>query len=392
MTVGRAEDCDLQILHPSVSRRHARIHAGPPLTVEDLGSSNGIRIDGELVTRQQRPVRPGQVVEIGAAMVVFQGIAEADAPAPKPPGKIDLDRFVALIAKSQLPVVILGETGSGKEVMAERIHATSSRASGPFVKLNCAAFPEALLESELFGHEKGAFTGATQAKPGLIESADRGTLLLDEIGEMPAAAQATVLRVLESHEVRRVGGLRSFPVDVRILSATNRDLEALVAEGRFRQDLFYRLNGVSVVVPPLRERRQQIVAIARDLLARAAAQAGTAPPKLTRSAEATLVHHAWPGNVRELRNVIQRALVVSDGQPIDSHHLLLGEGVAVSETSSLGDQLSAYEKDQILRALESSQGNQTRAAALLGMSRRALINRLEAYGLPRPRKGVGVKS
>jgi transcriptional regulator with PAS, ATPase and Fis domain len=270
--------------------------------------------------------------------------------------------------------------------MAERIHCTSRRASGPFVRLNCAAFPEALLESELFGHEKGAFTGATQAKPGLVETADRGTLLLDEVGEMPPNTQVALLRVLEAREVRRVGSVQPFAVDVRVISATNSDLEASVAAGRFRRDLLYRLNGVTIVVPPLRERRSEILPLARELLGRAAAATGMKAPPLTSAAEGALVAHAWPGNVRELRNVIERALVVSEGAPIDEYHLLLGEAPARPKASSLGERLSDYEREQIIQALAKTHGNQTQAAELLGLSRRALIKRIEAYGLPRPRK------
>jgi transcriptional regulator with PAS, ATPase and Fis domain len=391
LVIGRSEDCDIQILHPAISRRHARIDAGPPLRIEDLGSSNGVRVDGELVSKAAREVRPGQMLEVGAAVVVVQAPAASGPPRPKIPpsaetARIDFDRFTTLVARSHLTVLILGETGAGKEVMAERIHRTSPRASGPFVRLSCAAFPETLLESELFGHEKGAFTGAVQAKPGLIETAHGGTLLLDELGEMPPGTQAALLRVLETREVRRIGSVQSFAVDVRILSATNRDLTSSVSAGRFRQDLLYRLNGISIVVPPLRERRHEILALARDLLLRAAKNAQLEAPPITQGAEQMLMAHAWPGNVRELRNVIERALVVSEGQPLEAHHLLLGEAPIQPTTSSLSEQMSAFERDQIRRALETAKGNQTKAAAILGMSRRALINRLEEYGLPRPRK------
>ena len=271
--------------------------------------------------------------------------------------------------------------------MAERIHATSARATGPFVKLNCAAFPEALLESELFGHEKGAFTGAVQAKPGLIETADRGTLLLDEIGEMPPSTQAKLLRTLETREVRRVGAVRSFTVDVRILSATHRDLPKLVASGGFRQDLLFRLNGITIPVAPLRQEPGRILALAKELLGRAARGANARAPALTPAAEAALLRHSWPGNVRELRNVVERAFVLAEGRAIDAPHLLLDAGAGVAPASpSLGDKLDAYERAQITAALNEANGNQTRAAAALGMSRRALINRMEAYALPRPRK------
>ena len=394
LVIGRGDDCDVQVLHPSVSRRHARVTSGPPDRIEDLGSSRGTRVQGALVGKNPVAVLPGQLVEIGGAFVVFQRPAEAHLPSRAGAGAgagagesepISIDRLVALVAKSQLPVLIVGETGAGKEVMAERIHAASTRANGPFVKLNCAAFPEALLESELFGHEKGAFTGAVQAKPGLIEMADRGTLLLDEIGEMPPSTQAKLLRTLETREVRRVGAVRSFTVDVRILSATHRDLPALVASGGFRQDLLFRLNGITIPVAPLRQEPGRILALAKELLSRAAHAANARAPALTPAAEAALLRHSWPGNVRELRNVIERAVVLAEGRAIDAPHLLLGAGAAPA-SPSLGDKLEAYEREQIIAALKEANGNQTRAAAALGMSRRALINRMEAYALPRPRK------
>lgn len=383
--VGRADDCDLQVLHPSVSRHHAKIHGGPPALVEDLGSSRGTRINGEILGKKAAVVHPGQLVELGGAMLLVQEPSKTPASAPRPEAMLAADRLVPLVARSQLSVLIVGETGSGKEVMAERIHQSSLRASGPFVKLNCAAFPDTLLDSELFGHERGAFTGALQGKRGLIESADKGTLLLDEIGEMSPDTQAKLLRTLESREVRRVGSVEPFTVDVRFLAATHRDLESLVREGRFRQDLLFRLNGITIPVPPLREQPGRILELARELLVRGGAGRGAV---LTAAAEAALLHHAWPGNIRELRNVVERALVLAEGGPVDAAHLLLGGGPPSSSASAptLGDKLDAYERDQIVAALEEAKGNQTRAAAILGMSRRALINRIESYGLPRPRK------
>src|SRR5215472_15674580 len=390
LILGRGKECDLPVLHPTVSRRHARISGlappGPPARIEDLGSAHGIRIDGEPVNGGH-DVWPGQIVEVGAAiLLVHEGSASARIGSR--PANIDVDRFVTLIAKSHLPVLIVGETGVGKEVMARRIHQASPRKDGPFVGVSCAAFPDALLESELFGHEKGAFTSAVQAKPGLIEVASGGTLFLDEVGEMAAGAQAALLRVLETHEVRRVGSVRSFTVDLRILSATNRDLDACVREGTFRQDLLYRLDGATVRVPPLRERRSQIVPLAKELLAKAAEKAGTPVPSLSKVAEQALVGHSWQGNVRELRNVVERAFVVAEGGTIEAHHLMLQARAPVSEAPprSLPAELDTLEKERIVQALASVDGNQTRAAALLGISRRALINRLNAYGLPRPRK------
>src|SRR5215472_663261 len=389
LILGRGKECDLPVLHPTVSRRHARISGlappGPPARIEDLGSAHGIRIDGEPVNGGH-DVWPGQIVEVGAAiLLVHEGSASARIGSR--PANIDVDRFVTLIAKSHLPVLIVGETGAGKEVMARRIHQASERKDGPFVGVNCAAFPDALLESELFGHEKGAFTSAVQSKPGLIETANGGTLFLDEVAEMAAGAQATLLRVLETHEVRRVGAVRSFTVDLRVLSATNRDLDERVRSGKFRQDLLYRLNGATIRVPPLREQRAQIVRIAGEILTKVAEKARVPVPTLTKAAQKALVGHPWLGNVRELRNVIERAFVVAEGGPIDAHHLMLTAALPSSEEQprTLFAELDTLEKEKIVAALASVDGNQTRAAALLGISRRALINRLDAYGLPRPR-------
>ncbi len=381
LVLGRGEDCDIQILHKSVSRRHAVLRAGPPPSLEDLGSSNGTRIDGVHIAGPS-PLSLGQVAELGAAFVVVQGdVSGPSVQAPKAAGQgqAQFEHFLGLMAKSALSVLVVGETGVGKEVTAETIHRRSRRASGPMVRLNCAAFPQTLLEGELFGYEKGAFTGALHAKPGLIESAHGGTLFLDEVGEMPLTTQAALLRVLESGEALRLGALRPVAADVRLVSATNRDLQALIAEGTFRRDLYYRLAGVTVTVPPLRARRQRIVPLAKEFLAKAAKDAGVAAPALSSSAITSLHRHAWPGNVRELRNVVERALAFSEGRTIEGQHLLL-DGPA---------ETAADEQERVARALEATQGNQSRAAEILGMSRRTLINRMEEYNLPRPRKRRG---
>jgi transcriptional regulator with PAS, ATPase and Fis domain len=331
---------------------------------------NGVPITGPY------PLASGQIAEIGAAFLVVQGDlgAQADSPAMAQSSG-NFEHFIELIAKSPLSALIVGETGVGKEVTAEMIHRRSRRASGPMVRLNCAAFPQTLLEGELFGYEKGAFTGALHAKPGLIESAHGGTLFLDEVGEMPAATQAALLRVLESREVLRLGAIRPVPADVRLVSATNRDLQALIAEGRFRRDLYYRLAGVTVQVAPLRARREQILALANTFLAEAARSAGVKAPSFSPAAVTRLHRHGWPGNVRELRNVVERALALADGGRIEPKHLLLDAAVAEPD-----------ERQRVIDALEAAQGNQTRAAEMLGVSRRTLINRMEEYRLPRPRK------
>ena len=294
LTFGRSEECDVPIPHPSVSRQHAAIHVGPPIAVEDLASSNGTRLSGRrLKARDPEELRPGLFVEMGLATVVLQSADEPGAGRPIPDSHPDtvrvpvagadattMDRLwqlVDLVAAGRLSVVVRGETGVGKEVVASAIHARSPRASRPLVRLNCASLPEHLLESELFGFERGAFTGATHAKPGLIEVADGGTLVLDEVAELPGAMQAKLLRVLENREVLRLGALAPRTVDVRFISSTHRDLEALVAEQRFRADLYYRLNGITITIPPLRDRRAEIRTLAETFVRDACTHMGWAP-------------------------------------------------------------------------------------------------------------------
>ena len=382
LVLGRGDECDIQILHKSVSRRHAVLRAaGPTPVLEDLGSTHGTRVNGVPIEGPW-PLTIGQVAEVGAAFLVVQGeIGAQRAASSGAPGQghAQFEHFLGLIANSPLSVLIVGETGVGKEVTAETIHRRSRRASGPLVRLNCAAFPQTLLEGELFGYEKGAFTGALHAKPGLIESADGGTLFLDEVGEMPATTQAALLRVLETREVLRLGALRPVAADVRILSATNRDLQGLIAEGKFRRDLYYRLAGVTVNVVPLRTRRERIIPLAKTFLEESARNAGIAVPTLSPAAVTSLHRHTWPGNVRELRNVVERAMALAEGGRIEPHHLLLDD-------AALGAHAEEDERQRVVRALEEAQGNQTRAAEILGISRRTLINRVAEYGLPRPRK------
>jgi two-component system response regulator AtoC len=282
-------------------------------------------------------------------------------------------------------VLILGETGVGKEVMAKTLHERSPRAAGPLVSINCASFAESMLEAELFGYEKGAFTGALRAKAGLLELAQGGTLFLDEVGEMPLSLQAKLLRVLEQREVWRIGALAPHAIDARFVSATHRDLEREIAAGRFREDLYFRLAGVSLHIPPLRERLDEIEPLARDFLARAAAASGRAPPVLSQQALTQLRARPWPGNVRELRNTVERALLLCRGDVVQPEHLT-AEGPIVVRTSDPPSAAREDERARIIEALERCAGNQTHAARLLGISRRTLITRIEEYDLPRPRK------
>jgi transcriptional regulator with PAS, ATPase and Fis domain len=296
------------------------------------------------------------------------------------------------IALAPISVLLVGETGVGKDVFARAIHAASPRRSGPYTAINCAALAEHLIESELFGHEKGAFTGAAAAKPGLIEASTNGTAFLDEIGELPLAQQGKLLRVLEAGEVQRVGALKPRPVDVRFVAATNRDLAADSERGTFRRDLYFRLNGMTLAIPPLRERREDIEPLARYFGERAAAALKREPPKLTPGALQVLATYRFPGNVRELRNVIERAVALSPDGVITVDHLILEAASGSMHASvptfaagpALADPKREAERQRILEALAQCAGNQTRAAEVLGISRRTLVTRLAEYGIVRP--------
>jgi two-component system, NtrC family, response regulator AtoC len=308
------------------------------------------------------------------------------------PAMLDLRRVIERVAQGTISVLLTGETGVGKEVIAELVHRSSPRRDARFVRFNCAALSEALVESELFGHERGAFTGAEKAKQGLFESAQGGTLFLDEVGELSAATQAKILRALEMREVLRVGSVDPRPIDVRFVSATNRDLEQEAAAGRFRQDLYYRLSGVSLQIPPLRMRRSEIGPLARAFAARAARDLGLPPPEITSEAMDLLERYSWPGNIRELRNIVERAVLLSREALIEAAHLpidkltlpLWSQGQR-RPTSHLSEKESAI-RARILEALERCAGNQTRAAKALGVSRQTLSTWLVRYEIPRPRK------
>ncbi|MEO6774339.1 MAG: sigma 54-interacting transcriptional regulator [Kofleriaceae bacterium] len=359
--------------------------------------------------------RHGITARLGAARYPEDGVtadqlaahaAEQLARPPlEPPSAMDAVRArIAQIANSEVSVLITGETGVGKELCAEMVHRLSARAAKPFVKLNCAAIVESLIESELFGHERGAFTGATTARPGLFEAGDGGTVFLDEIGELPLAVQSKLLRVLEERVVRRIGATDGKTLDVRFICATNRDLADEVDAGRFRRDLYYRINGVTIAVPPLRERRSEIAGLARAFARRA--RGATAPVVLEAEVVAVLEHHQWPGNIRELRNTIERAMLLSAGGEVQPDHLALepprprrdsNVTMPVERVSSvdmftrpsppsLANAVAELERQRIIETLNACAGNQTRAARALGISRNTLLARLDAYGFPRPRK------
>ena len=295
------------------------------------------------------------------------------------------------VAASTITVLVAGETGAGKEVVAGAIHRLSPRSGGPYVRLNCASLPESLVEAELFGHEKGAFTGAIATKEGFFESASGGTLFLDEIGELSPSIQAKLLRVLEHRTITRVGGTAELEVDVRLICATNRDLEVEVKRGRFREDLYFRISAFVIPIPPLRDRPSEIPLLARRFARELAADVGEGG-SIDDAAMAILAAYDWPGNVRELRNVIERATVISGHGRIDPSHLpdRLRERsfVASAPAGSLDvrQRVAVVERDAVVQALEANKGNQTHAARQLGVSRFALIRLMEKHDLkPRPR-------
>ncbi len=302
------------------------------------------------------------------------------------PGMLALCESVARIASSNATVVIHGESGVGKELLAASLHYNSTRAQKPFVKVNCGAIPEGLLESEFFGHEKGAFTGAVARRTGRFEHADGGTLFLDEIGELPLALQVKLLRVLQDREFERVGGDKTLRVDVRLVAATNRDLEAMVAAGTFRSDLFYRLNVVSLTVPPLRERVDDIAVLAAHFLRKFTAEHGREIDGFDDHALAVMQRYAWPGNVRELSNAIERAVVMSSGSTIFAEDLPLPVVAASRAAPELAARtlkalLRDFEAGVIRQALERNQDNRSRTANELGISRRALLYKLHELNL-----------
>jgi two-component system, NtrC family, response regulator AtoC len=555
VAIGRSPACEVFVDHPSVSRRHAVLHLGPPLAIEDQGSSNGTRVrEVQLAPNQRVVFAPGDLIEVGALQLVVQQrsapvrgrrvwahdyfdarleeecercevsgagfvtlhlradpqrasdvedvlaqeLRTVDVVAMYAPGQYEalmcesnvadgsevvgrltaaltargvapqigmasypddgrnphsiiaraaerargeehhapavavaspetgmqtLWRLVERIAHANISVLIQGETGVGKEMMTETIHNMSPRAAQPFLRLNCAALSQTLLESELFGYEKGAFTGAVSAKPGLLETADKGTVFLDEIGELPPSIQAKLLRVLEERRVLRVGGLKSKAIDVRFVAATNRDLEAEVARGTFRQDLFFRLNGIALTIPPLRERQTEIRPLAEIFIARACAESGRTPLPLSPEASALLHRYSWPGNIRELKHMMERAVLLCQGDAIAPEHLPLEKMRATrpaqparspveptadsprehrhpaiaarrptpptpAQEESLDFKKDSRERErkQIIAALKSAEGNQSKAAKILGISRRTLLTKLDVHKLPRPRK------
>jgi two-component system, NtrC family, response regulator AtoC len=439
VTLGRAAQNPIRIDEPSISREHLKISVldAKTIEVEDLGSANGTALllpsalgrgseetQARPVEKHLKPHTPLRVeagcsLRAGLVLLFVDATRETKRPSLRPqalarpdvmvsaPILVDerMRRIYALAgraAASDISILILGETGVGKEVLAETIHRHSPRAARPLLRLNCAALPENLLESQLFGHEKGAFTGALQTKAGLLESTNGGSVFLDEIGELPLSTQVKLLRVLEERVVMRVGSTRTRPIDVRFITATNRDLIREVERGSFRGDLFFRINGVTLRIPPLRERRSEVEPLARHFLRHFCTRSGMPVPELTPGALDTLLKYDWPGNVRELRNVMERVPLLAGSGPVLPEHILLDAFLAgdtlepaewgndvtqVMDVITFDDAEQQDERERIIRALSTCGGNQTRAAKMLGISRRTLSTRLNEYNLPRPRKG-----
>jgi DNA-binding NtrC family response regulator len=432
MTIGRDEASAVPIDDPSVSRRHAVLRVGQTLEIEDLGGANGtfvrqmvrasqgnntVHLDVRQLLRRKANLAVGDCLLFGTACAVIRyaprielpdlasgndssGGAVAAGVVVRDPAMQALYAEATRVARANINVLLLGETGVGKEVLARAIHAHSPRAAGPFMVINCAALAESLLESELFGTEKGAFTGAL-ARVGLFEAANGGTVFLDEVGELSLGTQAKLLRVLEERVVTRLGSTRPRSIDVRFVSATNRDVEADLRLGRLRPDLYFRLNGVALFIPALLDRPQELEALAESFLSAACRDMERAPPLAISLAALDLLRgHAWPGNVRELRNAIERAAVMCTENAILPEHLpptLLvsnrGHHVPSVPASSgryglppdFKTDLKSVERTRILQTLEQCDGNQSEAARRLGMPRRTLVTRLTALGLTRRR-------
>lgn len=296
--------------------------------------------------------------------------------------------LVNKIAETQAPVLITGESGTGKEVIAKLIHQLSPRAEGPFIKINCAAIPETLLEAELFGYEKGSFTGATHSKPGLFELAEGGTLFLDEIGEMPPSLQAKLLRVLQDNTFRRLGGLKELKVNFRLITATNRDLNKMIQEGLFREDLFWRLNVINIHLPPLRERKEDIVPLTQYFIEKFNQKYGKSIKGISQEALMALYTHNFPGNVRELENRIERGIILAEGEILTREEIGFAEDLSKREplfesllTLPLEEAVETLEKIRIKEAMDKTKGIKVKAAELLGITERMLRYKLEKYKL-----------
>ena len=424
--IGRGREADLQLPDPSVSRLHAKVfRVGGQYFLADLRSRNGTHADGKRIT--QLSLEDGRMFQVGPFRIHFHrpvsGFPAGEEPTAPPGspsstadsaetepvrvakrteapavtveapfgligGSAHVRKLVATIrrvAASDVPVLIEGETGSGKELVARGIHDASARRERPFIVVNCGAISPNLIESELFGHEKGAFTGATAQRKGAFELSNSGTIFLDEIGELPITLQPNLLRALEQKEVKRVGGNDLLLADVRILAATNRNLREEIARKTFREDLYFRVGAITVSIPPLRDRREDVSTLARHFLAEMKSPASGLLPDLSPAALDAMISHDWPGNVRELRNAIQRAVVMADSGELTGHDFSFlrraAEPEAGAETPPGLSRWEQAERTNILGELARQMGNKTKAARALGIAKSTLFEKLKKYGI-----------
>jgi DNA-binding NtrC family response regulator len=393
LTIGKGDGCDLKLTDQSVSRNHASVSVGAQgYAIEDLESTNGTEVNGVLV--KNAVLTPGCRIQLGDTVLEFTAAVRSLPSLPvkvdqleylvgASPGMQEVYGLIRQVAPTEATVVIRGETGTGKEVAARTIHALSRRKDGPFVVFDCANVNRDLMGSELFGHEKGAFTGAHAARRGAFEQASGGTLFLDEIGELPLELQARLLGAIQRRQVQRLGAENTFQVDTRILCATHRDLEAMCASKEFREDLYFRLAVITVELPPLRDRREDIPLLVARLVAELAPP-GSPPPPVSAAALEHLGRELWTGNVRELRNQVERALIVSGGgEVLPAHFAPLKKAKPASSAAvqNVPVDLESAEKDAIMRALERNGGNKKRTAAELGIARSTLQRKLKDWGI-----------
>jgi len=381
--IGSSLENDIIISDDYISRKHCKLELSDEgLVLIDLGSTNGTSYEGEKIERIHLS-RRGKFT-IGKTEIQYKIIESEEALSPYRDRRFgnmigasrsirQIFSLVKKVAKTDVTVLITGESGTGKELVAMSLHEESTREKAPFIAINCGAIPANIIESEFFGHEKGAFTGAEQTRRGVFEQAHLGTLFLDEIGEMSIDLQTRLLRVLETKTVRRIGGYKDIPVDVRIIAATNQDLKKRVRDGKFREDLFFRLYIIPIHIPSLRERPIDIEVLAEhftDFFSRGR-------NCLTSQAIQKIKQHKWPGNVRELKNTIQRAVILSKGVNISSKEIDISE--FIEDHTSTSAQLVHHEKNAIINALKSNKGNQSKTANFLGIGRATLANKIKKY-------------
>jgi len=384
--IGTGAGVEVTVEDPHVSRLHCEVEpteAG--VVLRDLGSTNGTYVGGAVV--KEALIHPGTIVTFGGSRLVIE-VEQTTAPEPErfggavsvSPAMKAVFAMLVKLAPTDVSILVTGETGVGKDVLARAVHGASPRKSGPIVVFDSGAVSPSLIESELFGHERGAFTGAHEQRQGAFERADGGTLFLDEIGELPLDLQPRLLRALEQRQVRRIGGSEETTVDVRVIAATNRDLSAEVAAGRFRQDLYFRLSAAVVNVPPLRDRGDDLPVLIDNLIAEAGRDVKVSPP-----AVAALRAYEWPGNIRELKNVLHTALAMVEGPALEMRHLMFPGSArrqpSLDDLPLAGRSLDAIERAAIKQTLDQVGGNRSKAARALGIAPSTLYEKIKRYNL-----------